>query len=62
MIGVGGEIADAYDREMKSMAAHLEELPLERVVTHRVPLEDAEDAVRLSESDEALKVVFAPNG
>jgi hypothetical protein len=31
-------------------------------VTHRVPLEDARHAIELSASDDATKVVFAPNG
>jgi Zn-dependent alcohol dehydrogenase len=43
------------------MAAKRDELPLDRFVTHRFPLERAEEAIRVSEADEALKVVFAPN-
>src|SRR5207244_4460227 len=62
VLGIGGEVADGYGPAMEAMAEHLDDLPLEGVVTHRVPLERAEEAIRLSESDEALKVVFAPNG
>ena len=47
---------------MEAMAAHLDELPLDRVVTHRLPLAEAAEAIRLSESPEAMKVVFAPSG
>lgn len=62
ILGIGGEIAEGYVPVMEAMAAHLGDLPLERVVTHRLPLERAEEAIRLSESDQAMKVVFAPNG
>jgi threonine dehydrogenase-like Zn-dependent dehydrogenase len=61
ILGIGGEIADGYVPVMNAMAAHLSDLPLDRVVTHRLPLEQAEEAIRLSESDQAMKVVFAPN-
>jgi len=47
---------------MKAMAAHLDELPLRDVVTHRLPLERAGEAIELSQSDAAMKVVIAPNG
>jgi threonine dehydrogenase-like Zn-dependent dehydrogenase len=60
VLGIGGETSDGYAPAMDAMAAHLDELPLERVVTHRLPLDDAEQAIRLSESPEAMKVVFAP--
>jgi threonine dehydrogenase-like Zn-dependent dehydrogenase len=60
VLGIGGETSDGYAPAMDAMAAHLDELPLERVVTHRLPLDDAQEAIRLSESPEAMKVVFAP--
>jgi threonine dehydrogenase-like Zn-dependent dehydrogenase len=60
VLGIGGETSEGYVPAMDAMAAHLDELPLDRVVTHRVPLEDAEAAIRLSEAPEAMKVVFAP--
>jgi threonine dehydrogenase-like Zn-dependent dehydrogenase len=62
VLGVGGETADAYVPAMEAMASHLDAMPLDRVVTHRVPLEEAEDAIELSQTDEAMKVVIAPNG
>jgi threonine dehydrogenase-like Zn-dependent dehydrogenase len=60
VLGIGGETSEGYVPAMDAMAAHLDELPLDRVVTHQVPLEDAEAAIRLSEAPEAMKVVFAP--
>lgn len=60
VLGVGGETAEGYVPAMEAMAAHLDDLPLGQVVTHRLPLDDADAAIRLSESPEAMKVVFAP--
>jgi threonine dehydrogenase-like Zn-dependent dehydrogenase len=60
VLGVGGETADSYATAMKAMAAHLDELPLREVVTHRLPLERAEEAIELSQSDAAMKVVLEP--
>ncbi len=60
VLGVGGETADGYVPAMEAMAAHLDRMPLDRVVTHRFPLERAEEAIELSQSDEAMKVVLAP--
>ena len=62
ILGIGGETADGYVPAMEAMVAHLDELPLDRVVTHRLPLERADEAIRLSESREAMKVVLAPGG
>jgi len=62
VLGIGGETAEGYVPAMEAMAAHLEVMPLERVVTHRFPLERAQEAIELSQSDEALKVLIAPNG
>ena len=60
VLGIGGETSEGYVPAMAAMTAHLDELPLDRVVTHRLSLEDAEEAIRVSESPEAMKVVFAP--
>jgi L-iditol 2-dehydrogenase len=60
VLGIGGETSEGYVPAMNAMAAQLDELPLRQVVTHRLPLDDAEEAIRLSESPEAMKVVFAP--
>jgi threonine dehydrogenase-like Zn-dependent dehydrogenase len=62
VLGVGGETADGYVPAMAVMAAHLGALPLERIVTHRLPLDRAAEALELSQADEAMKVVLAPNG
>jgi threonine dehydrogenase-like Zn-dependent dehydrogenase len=60
VLGVGGETADSYVPAMDAMAAHLDELPLRDVVTHRLPLERAREAIELSQADAAMKVVIEP--
>jgi threonine dehydrogenase-like Zn-dependent dehydrogenase len=62
ILGIGGETADAYVPAMEAMAANLGTMPLREVVTHRFPLEQMEEAVELSQRDEVMKVVVAPNG
>jgi len=62
VIGVGGETATSYLPAMRLMAANLRQLPFDRIVTHRMPLERAQEAVELAQTDAAMKVVMAPNG
>lgn len=42
------------------MAAHLDRLPFERIVSYRFPIECAQEAVELGQTDAAMKVVIAP--
>ena len=60
VIGVGGEKATAYASSMELLARNRDWLPLERIVTHRIGLEDARDALELSQQDRAMKVVLDP--
>jgi L-iditol 2-dehydrogenase len=62
VIGVGGETATSYLPAMRLMAANLGRLPFERIVSHRMPLERAQEGVELAQTDAAMKVVMAPNG
>src|SRR5262249_40008959 len=62
VIGVGGETATSYLPSMRLMAANLKRLPFDRIVSHRMPLERAEEALELAQTDSAMKVVMAPNG
>ena len=62
VIGVGGETATSYLPAMRLMAANLPHLPFDRIVTHRMPLERAQEAVELAQTDAAMKIVMAPNG
>jgi threonine dehydrogenase-like Zn-dependent dehydrogenase len=62
VIGVGGETLTSYMPSMRLMAANLDRLPFDRIVTHRMPLEQAREAIELSQTDAAMKVVVAPHG
>jgi threonine dehydrogenase-like Zn-dependent dehydrogenase len=60
VIGVGGEKATDYASSMELLARNRDRLPLERIITHRLGLEDARDALQLSQNDGAMKVVLDP--
>jgi L-iditol 2-dehydrogenase len=62
VIGVGGETATSYVPAMHLMAANLKRLPIEEFVSHRFGLEDAQHAVELAQTNDAMKVVIAPGG
>lgn len=62
VLGVGGETATAYVPTMRVMARNLDRIPFGRIVTDRMPLERAQEAVELAQTDAAMKVVLAPNG
>ena len=62
VLGIGGERSDLYLPTMRMLARNLERLPFEQVVSHRMPLERAAEAIELAQANEAMKVVFAPNG
>jgi L-iditol 2-dehydrogenase len=62
VIGVGGETATSYLPSMRLMAANLNRLPFDRFVSHRMPLDRAQEALELAQTDAAMKVVLAPNG
>jgi L-iditol 2-dehydrogenase len=60
VIGIGGERATAYGPSLELLAAHRGSLPVDRIVTHRLPLERAADALELSQREGAMKVVLDP--
>jgi L-iditol 2-dehydrogenase len=61
IIGIGGETATSYLPSMRLMAANLDRLPFHRIVSHRMPLDRAQEGVELAQTDEAMKVVIAPH-
>ena len=61
LLGVGGEDARAYPRTLALLARHYERVPFARLVTHRFPLAEAADAMRVAlEAHAAMKVVVEP--
>jgi threonine dehydrogenase-like Zn-dependent dehydrogenase len=61
VIGVGGETATSYVPAMNLMARNLDRLPLSEMITHRMPLERAAEAVELAQQDGTMKVLMDPN-
>ena len=60
VIGIGGERATAYAPSLELVARNVDRLPIERIVTHRMPLEQAAEALELAQADGAMKVVLDP--
>lgn len=60
VLGIGGERADTYAPSMELLARNRERLPLERMVTHTMALEKAEEALEIAQRDGAMKVLLAP--
>ncbi len=60
IIGIGGETATSYLPAMRLMAANLDRLPFDRIVSHRLPLERVQEGVELAQTEAAMKVIIAP--
>lgn len=62
ILGVGGESASSYLPAMRMMARNLDRLPVDRMITHRMALDEAAEALAVSQTAGSVKVVFQPNG
>jgi threonine dehydrogenase-like Zn-dependent dehydrogenase len=60
VIGIGGERATSYAPSLELLTRHRDRLPVDRIVTHRLALEDAREAIELAQRDGAMKVVLDP--
>ncbi len=61
IIGVAGEDSRVYDRTLDMLDRHQHEVPFERAVTHRFPLEEAETAMHTAlGAGDAMKVLIGP--
>jgi threonine dehydrogenase-like Zn-dependent dehydrogenase len=60
VLGIGGERATSYAPSLELLDRGRERLPLDRIVTHRLALEDAEAAIEIAQRDGAMKVVLDP--
>jgi L-iditol 2-dehydrogenase len=60
VLGIGGETATSYLPAMRLMAANLDRLPFDRIVSHRFGLGRAQEAVELAQTGGAVKVVMSP--
>jgi L-iditol 2-dehydrogenase len=60
VIGIGGERATSYAPSLELLARGRDRLPLDRIVTHRLALENASEAIEIAQRDGAMKVVLDP--
>ena len=60
LIGLSNHPFTAYQPSMDMMLRYQDQLPLDRFVTHRFPLDKAQEAIDTALAGECLKVVFAP--
>ena len=59
IIGVGGEAITAYAPSLEAFRRYHQHYPLHKIVTHRYAVDEVEEAMRCSMSDESMKVVIA---
>jgi L-iditol 2-dehydrogenase len=57
--GVGGEAITAYGPSLEAFRRYRRHYPIHKIVTHRYPVEKAEEAMHCSMTDESVKVVIA---
>ena len=63
LLGVGGEDARVYPGTLALLARHHDRVPFARLVTHRFPLAQAPEAMRVAlDARAAMKVVVEPSG
>jgi L-iditol 2-dehydrogenase len=61
VLGIGGETSESYGPAMELMARNQDRVPLERIVTHKLPLEQAQTALEIAQADGAMKVLLSPD-
>jgi threonine dehydrogenase-like Zn-dependent dehydrogenase len=59
IIGIGGEAITAYGPALEAFRRYRQHYPLHKFVSHRFPVEEAEAALRLSMTDDCMKVAIA---
>jgi threonine dehydrogenase-like Zn-dependent dehydrogenase len=59
IIGVGGEAITLYGPSMEAMDRYRKHYPLHKFVSHYYPVEKAEEALKLSITDDSMKVAIA---
>ena len=60
LIGLSNHPFTAYKPSMELMLRYQDRVPFQEFVTHRFPLDQAQDAVDTALGLECMKVVFAP--
>jgi len=60
LFGVTNHPFTGYTTSLRLMERYGSTFPFERIVTHRFPLEDTEDALKRSMAPDTMKVVIEP--
>jgi threonine dehydrogenase-like Zn-dependent dehydrogenase len=60
VLGIGGEKASSYAPALELLSRNRDRLPVDLLVTHKLRLEDAREALELSQREGAMKVVLDP--
>ena len=60
VIGMSNNAYTGYRPSMEMMVRTLDQFPWERFISHRFPLEQAEEAIRTSMSPDSMKVIIKP--
>jgi L-iditol 2-dehydrogenase len=60
LLGFSNHPFTGYERSLKLMERHAEQIPFDRMITHRFPLVEAEEAMRKALELETMKVVIDP--
>jgi L-iditol 2-dehydrogenase len=61
LFGVGGEDLVTYENTLALMARHREAIPFAEMISHRFPVADAPEAMRVAlDADASAKVLIAP--
>jgi len=61
IVGVAGEDARVYDATLQLLAEHHDRVPFHLAVTHRFPIEQAEEAMHTAlGAGDAMKVIIVP--
>ncbi|MBI3961417.1 MAG: hypothetical protein HY335_01595 [Deinococcus sp.] len=60
LLGIGGEDARAYGPALRQLSRDAGRFPLDKFVSHRFALEEAEKAMQVAMSPDSLKVAFEP--
>jgi L-iditol 2-dehydrogenase len=58
IIGIGGEAITSYAPSLDLLNRYRRHYPLDQIVTHRYPIDQAEAALRQSMADDSMKVVI----
>ena len=60
LIGLSNHPFTAYRTSMEMMLRYQDRMPLDRFVTHRFPLDQAQEAMDAALGGQCMKVVFEP--